>query len=29
MNNQIITGVFKVKIKSFIFKCPVNKINNI
>ena len=23
--NEIIEGVFKVKIKSFIYKCPVNK----
>jgi len=23
--NQIIAGVFKVKIKSIIFKCPVNQ----
>ena len=25
MSDQIFTGVFKVRIKSMIFKCPVNK----
>ena len=29
MSNQIIAGDFKVKIKSIIFKCPVNQKNNI
>ena len=29
MSNQIIAGDFKVKIKSIIFKCPVNPKNNI
>ena len=29
MSDQISSGVFKVKIKSIIFKCPVNQKNNI
>ena len=29
MSDQISNGVFKVNIKSIIFKCPVNKKNNI
>jgi len=29
MSDQIIAGIFKVKIKSIIFKCPVNQKNNI
>ena len=29
MSNKIIEGDFKVKIKSIIFKCPVNQKNNI
>jgi len=29
MTDQITAGVFKVRIKSIIFKCPVNQKNNI
>ena len=29
MSDQISSGVFKVKINSIIFKCPVNQKNNI
>ena len=29
MSNKISSGDFKVKIKSIIFKCPVNQKNNI
>ena len=29
MGGQIISGVFKVKIKQIIFQCPVNQLNNI
>ena len=29
MSNKIIAGIFKVRIKSIIFKCPANNNNNI
>ena len=29
MSDKIIAGVFKVRIKSIIFKCPVNQKNKI